>query len=279
MSLRGWRVSEGAEQVGQGKADLVERVVEEREDHRPEAGPTAPTSATQQAGQAPHSRPLPLTVHQGEHRLGTAHAVQLRQSSRPARTALRGGSGRPLLLAPRCRRPPLALASAPPCVRAASAPATSLAARPPPPRSTRRVEHALEAQRPPPPQRQDEAASSAQDGASSPSLPSPGVALELTSPSSQTRCILPALRRRPFLVDAVERLQLAFTSGFFPDDDDDDDESAHSDSALRGSSGGDEWVEDLERESAGQLGRNREELEARRGELDVLASVSLQARH
>ena len=270
-------------------------------------------------------------MHQaGEHRLGTAHAPQLRHSSRPARTALRGGSGCPLLLllAPsRCRRPPLALAFAP-CEQEAH-PLRPLAARPPPPRSTRRLEHALEAQRPPPPRRQDEAASSAQDGASSPSLPSPGVALELTSPSSQTRCILPtlppdlllrtfrldraisfdnfllskallphtlaalasgvdlldietftsfclALRRRPFLVDAVERLQLAFTSGFFPDnDDDDDDESAHSDSAVRGSSGGDEWVEDLERESAGQLGRNREELEARKGALDALVSASL----
>ncbi|GAA5907449.1 hypothetical protein JCM8208_001380 [Rhodotorula glutinis] len=73
------------------------------------------------------------------------------------------------------------------------------------------------------------------------------------------------LRRHPFLVDAVERLQLTFTSGFFPpDDDDDDDGDEDSDSAVDGASDGDEWVEDPERESAGQLGRNREDLEARK---------------
>ena len=48
MSLRERGVSEVAGQVGQAKADLFERVEEEREDHRPEAGPTAPTTATQQ---------------------------------------------------------------------------------------------------------------------------------------------------------------------------------------------------------------------------------------
>ncbi|GAA5839640.1 hypothetical protein JCM9279_006005 [Rhodotorula babjevae] len=85
-----------------------------------------------------------------------------------------------------------------------------------------------------------------------------------------------ALRRRPYLVDAVERLQLVFTSGFFPDSDDDyDDESEYSDldrikssGGILKSSGGDHWVVDPERESAGQLGGSRRDLEARTDPVD-----------